>query len=122
MRTRTCELWTEDEFVFGRFLPNAEVTAVDAHENLAATRELARGRRMKVVVDLREVRSQSADARAVLAGPEATAVSLAVALVVGSPLSRVLGNFYLGFNRPEVPTRLFSSPDDARAWLRSVPE
>ena len=28
----------------------------------------------------------------------------------------------LGFNRPEVPTRLFSSPDDARAWLRSVPE
>ena len=63
------------------------------------------------------MRSQSAEARALLAGPTATAVSLAVALVVESPLSTVLGNFYLGFNRPETPTRLFTSVAEAEDWL-----
>lgn len=72
---------------------------------------------MPVLVDLRAVRSQSAEARAYLAGPEATKVSAAVALLVASPLSRAIGNFYLGFNRPEVPTRLFTDEIEAERWL-----
>lgn len=116
MATRTCTLWV-DGFVRGRFHEGAEVSADDARENLAVTARLAEGRRRPVLVDLRPVRSQSAEARAVFAGPEATAVSLAVALVTGSPLTRVLGNFFLGFNRPEVPTRLFKTVAEAEAWL-----
>ena len=46
-------------------------------------------------------------------------MTLAVALVIDSPLSRVLGNFFLGFNRPETPARLFTSVDEARAWLNT---
>jgi hypothetical protein len=53
------------------------------------------------------------------AGPAATAVTVAVALVTSSPLSRVLGNFFLGFNKPQTPARLFASIDDAEVWLRS---
>jgi hypothetical protein len=35
----------------------------------------------------------------------------------------VLGNFYLGLNKPLVPTRLFTSEEEAQAWLRSfLPE
>jgi len=73
-----------------------------------------------VLVDLRQLKSQSAEARAELAGPRAVRVSRAVALLIGSPLSRVVGNFYLRFNRPETPTRLFSSEEEARAWLEAV--
>ena len=114
--TRTCALWV-DRFVRGRFHQGAEVSAEDARENLAVTTKLCGGVRHPVLVDLRGIRSQSAEARAAFAGPEGSAVSLAVALVIGSPVSRVLGNFYLGFNRPEVPTRLFTSVPDAEAWL-----
>ena len=46
-------------------------------------------------------------------------VSAAVALLIGSPMSRVIGNFYLGFNRPQTPTRLFTDTDEAEAWLRT---
>lgn len=115
-RTRTCG-FRRDRIILARFHPGAEVSADDARENLAVTRELTGGQRMPVLVDLRRVRSQSAEARALFAGPEATAVSAAVALLIGSPLSRVVGNFYLGFNRPEVPTRLFTDETEAMQWL-----
>ena len=115
--TRTCTLWIEDGIAIGRFLDGATVDAADARENLAALGELGGGKRLPILVDLRGIRSQSAEARATLAGPEASRVSCAVALVVGDPVSRVLGNFYLGFNRPADPTRLFDDDRAARAWL-----
>lgn len=116
--TRTCVLWY-DGIVHARFRERAEVTLDDARENLAVTAELTRGHRVPVLVDLRPIRSQTAEARAYFAGPAATAVTRAVALVVASPVSRVLGNFFLGFNRPATPARLFTSVDEALAWLRT---
>lgn len=119
LRTRTCVLWLEHGIVYGQFLAGADVTADDARDNLSVTARLTAGARRPVLVDLRPVRSQSAEARALFAGPNATAVTLAVALVTNSPLSRVLGNFFLGFNRPETPARLFTSVEAAERWLRT---
>ena len=39
------------------------------------------------------------------------------ALVVGSPVSRVIGNFFVGLNRPKYPLRLFDDQEFATAWL-----
>jgi hypothetical protein len=119
--TRTCTFVMEGGLLVARFLQGAEVTGADARANLEASARLSGGRRVAVLVDLRQLKSQAADARALLAGPSAARVSRAVALLIGSPLSRVLGNFYLRFNRPETPTRLFSSEAEARAWLTGLP-
>jgi len=115
--TRTARI-AVDGIIRAVFFPGAEVGLADAVENIALTGRLTQGRRLPAMIDLRAVRSQSADARAYLAGPDADAVSSAVALVVSSPLSRMVGNFYLGFNRPNVPTRLFNDEVAAVAWLR----
>lgn len=114
--TRTCTFELEGGLLVARFLDGVEVSEEDARDNLRTTA----GRRLPVLVDLRVLKSQSAGARAVLAGPEAARVSHAVALLIGSPLSRVIGNFYLRFNRPETPTQLFSSEAAARAWLEGL--
>jgi hypothetical protein len=46
-----------------------------------------------------------------------------VALLVGSPMSRAIGNFFIGLNKPLIPTRLFVSEPEALAWLRGfLPE
>lgn len=119
VQTRTCTIWL-DEFLRARFLPNAVVELADAEENLEACLALTAGRPRPAIIDLRQIRSQSAAARDYFAGPRANRVSTAVALLVGSPLSRVLGNFYLGFNRPKEPTRLCGSEAEAEAWLRSL--
>ena len=42
----------------------------------------------------------------------------AVALVVGTPLSRMMGNFFLNVSRPTTPTRLFDDEASGLAWLQ----
>jgi len=41
----------------------------------------------------------------------------AVAIVVDSPVSRVLGNFYIRLTKHPYPARLFKTKQDARQWL-----
>jgi hypothetical protein len=114
--TRTASCWVS-QIVRARFSTGADVELADAVENIANVTRCVKGRRLPVVVDMRSIRSQSAGARAYFAGPEATQVTIALALVVSSPVSRVLGNFFLGVNRPAVPTRLFGDVETAERWL-----
>jgi hypothetical protein len=41
----------------------------------------------------------------------------ACALLVGSAVSKVLANFFMGLNKPKKPTRMFTSQDEAIHWL-----
>ena len=59
----------------------------------------------------REARSYFSDS------PENKRVVSRAALVVGTPLSRTIGNFFLGLNRTDIVTRLFGSTEEALAWL-----
>ena len=45
-------------------------------------------------------------------------MATAVALVVDTPVSRVLGNFYLGLSKPHIPSRLFNDEAEALDWLK----
>ena len=40
-----------------------------------------------------------------------------VALITSSPTSRIIGNFFLGWNRGHKPTRLFEDEAAAVAWV-----
>lgn len=116
--TRTV-VFTFADIIIARFREGAEVGLEDARANVALCLQRNAGQQRPLLVDLRVVKSQTAEARAYLAGPEGVRVSQAVGLLIGSPVSRVLGNFYLGLNKPSTPTRLFTSEEEAQAWLRS---
>jgi hypothetical protein len=89
----------------------------DAQQNVAAIFALSGGKRSRVLVDMRGVRSQSREARQYFAGPEAEKATRAVALLIGSPVSRVLANFFLRLTNQRIPTALFTSEDAAIGWL-----
>ena len=95
-----------------------ELELADAREVIHAVGSLCGGVRRPALVDLRELRSMSRDCRKYFAGPETASVETAVALLVGSPIARAIGNFFMGLNKPLMPTRLFTSEDDALVWLR----
>ncbi len=42
-------------------------------------------------------------------------------LLIGSPVSRVIGNFFMGLNKPIYPTKLFTDPQKAIRWLQTFP-
>jgi hypothetical protein len=42
---------------------------------------------------------------------------MAFAILIDSSVSRVVGNFFLGINKPAVPTKLFTNEKEAVKWL-----
>lgn len=117
--TRTASIWLDADGVLrvqGR--PGSAETGADACENVAALLKAAQGRRCRLIVDISAVKSIDRDARREYTRIENAQVSSACALVVGSPLSRMIGNFFIGLNRSVIPTRLFSSTEAAMQWLR----
>lgn len=100
-----------------RYRPNSSVNLETAIENIQETARIGEGRKVPMVVNLTGVKSVSRDARRYYSGEETAKYVSAVALVAESPVSRVLGNFFLGIEKPPMPTRLFSSEEKAREWL-----
>jgi hypothetical protein len=98
--------------------PQAAVDLDDAQELIGMVAS-AFGRRRPGLVDLTGVRSLSRGARKYFAGQEASEVVAVCALLVTSPLATAIGNFFMGFDRPLSPTRLFTSEAEALEWLRS---
>lgn len=101
-----------------RSKPKAEITLEHAQDIIRQIAKVNAGARRPILVDLTGARSISRDARQYFAGPETAKVESAAALLVHSPLSRVLGNFFMGMNKALTPTRLFTSEPEALAWLR----
>jgi hypothetical protein len=95
-----------------------DLELADAEEVIRAVSSLCGGVRRPVLVDLRELRSMTRDCRKYFAGPQTAAVEAAAALLVVSPIARAIGNFFMGLNKPLVPTRLFTAEPEAVAWLR----
>lgn len=93
---------------------HAEVDGEDARDALQAIAACADGDSTPVLVDLREARSVSREARQAFRD---SGVPSRIALYVGSSLSRTIANFFIGVARPDVPTRVFTDLDDAQEWL-----
>ncbi len=117
--TSTAVFSFDGRILRARYREGAEVTGADAREHLQVLGRLSSGKRVRVLIDVRPARSQSREAREVYAGPQSVEYTQCCALLVGSPISRVLGSFFLGLNKPIYPTRLFTSPQEAERWLET---
>ncbi len=116
----TC-YWTwmgDDGIARTKIKPGSSITIEHASENSKAVTSLFKDKKFPLLVDSRDIRSMTKEARELFSthGRETKINSMAV--VIKSPISRVIGNFFLGINNPPVPTRLFDNPEDALKWLK----
>jgi hypothetical protein len=117
-QTKTCTYAVgEDRILRVRLNPGARETLENAKENIVAVADLLAGRRLPILVDYRLIASQERAARAYYASPETGKHVCAVALLVDSPLSRIIGNFFMGLNKPPFPVKVFGDEAEALAWL-----
>ena len=116
--TRTNRNWLrEDGILQSATLPGASQSLADAHKNTAAYARLTGGQRLPLLMDLRSVSGPLHREARESTGAEYARVVSATALLVGSPVGRVIGTFVLRLNRPVSPIRIFTSEPEAVAWL-----
>ena len=87
----------------------------DSVAAMEAMSALTGGQPRPVLLDVRDMGSQDRSSRAefVRRGD----LMSAVGILVETPLSRIMSNFFLAVNKPVAPTRLFEDEGPAVAWL-----
>jgi hypothetical protein len=97
---------------------DVELTLEDIIVHRRIAHELTDGRPHAVLAIAGERTQATEEARRYAAGnvPEGR---VAEAIIIGSLPVRIMGNFYLKFHKPEVPTRMFDDQEEALKWLRA---
>ena len=90
----------------------------DATENILLLREKVKGVPPLLLIDTTHIKSMTREAREVYAKESIDKRVKAIALVTSSTLGRIVANFFFGFNKPEVPIKLFNNDTAAREWLK----
>ena len=123
IKTRVSKVWLgEDGIIRVVTFPNVDVTLEDITEINTHMKKIAKGKKLPVYNDIKGVKSITREARLFTSSEDSDQVSSAAALLIGSPVSKVIGNFFLGLNKSPYPTKLFTSKEKAVKWLKGFVE
>jgi hypothetical protein len=95
-----------------------DITLEHALENTKVVTGFYVDRKFPILIDARGIKSMSYEARQHFSARGRDSKTNAFGIIIGSTVSRVLGNFYLGINKPAVPTKLFDNEESAVNWLK----
>lgn len=109
----------ENDVVVVEYKPDVEVKLEDMIAIHDAERKLTHEKKHVALLDARGFVYVSDDAKKFGASEVPAHYRKAAALLVDSLAVRMLGNFYLNFNKPKVPTKMFSNEKKAIDWLKS---
>ena len=96
-----------------------EITLQNVKEYLEAVRNLGGGKSFCNLIVMQEFIQVGDDARSYAAGEESNMYTIADAFVINSIALKIVGNFYIRYNKPVRPTRIFNNEEDALIWLRT---
>lgn len=119
--TESALVWVAGDGVIRHVVvEGSELELHHAKANLRALVRATQGTRRPMIADLRKIRSATREVREYYASQDAAEVVSAVAILIESPVSRVIGNFFMKLNRPLYPIQLFSVEDKALEWLATL--
>lgn len=119
VKTHNAEIWIDKQGICHHiYTEGANVTIEDTLDECRIISEIAGYKKVPILVDLNLVKTVSRESRMFYAGKEGEKIFKVAALLVGTQMSRVLGNFFLGLNKPVMPVKLFTSEKEALKWLR----
>lgn len=97
----------------------AEICYEDAVEVVAIGSDITKGKKVGALVDIKSTFTITKEAREYFALHANRNQFMAIAVLSNNLASRLIANFYVKINRPEIPTRLFAAEEQAMLWLRA---
>ncbi len=101
--------------------PGYKDNAQAARINIDYQQDFARrqGKKCGVVVVMNGLLSQDAESRKIYSEGMDPRLFYGAALVVGNPLARAIGSFFMGLSKPAIPLTLVNSIESGIDWLET---
>lgn len=107
-----------DGIVRTKVKQGSEIKLEDAIENSKAVNSFS-AKQYTMIVDTTLAKSITKDARDYFSMNGRVSKVIAFAILIKSPLSKIIANFFMGLNKPRVPVKLFTQEQDAIAWCKA---
>lgn len=105
---KTGYLYIEDDIFCLRIKPDIELTEELVKEGMEIRLKLQKGNPMLALVDSTDMLNMTNDARKFIADFEREHnLNIALAIIANSLLTNMIANFFIKFNKPHAPTKLF---------------
>lgn len=118
LKTVTVEL-REDGIMHIHIKAGADMGISDAIQVVKTMGELGNHKKFPVLLDCDEFATVDKEAREFWANKKANIFTNADALAYNSYGHKMVAEFYISNNKPEVPTQVFSDNESAIAWLKT---
>ncbi|MDH5476638.1 MAG: STAS/SEC14 domain-containing protein, partial [Cyclobacteriaceae bacterium] len=119
VKTRTAKIWKdEDGIIHTELDKSSELTLEDGIENINVIEKMNQGSSVLVLSDIRNVKSVSKEHRDFFSSERVVKIMSAGAIITGSPITKVMANFFFQVNKPPYRTKMFTSETEAIKWLK----
>lgn len=109
----------DDGIMYVQLKADMEIGLEEAQAVFELSLEVGEGIAFPNLIRLNKLLIPTKEAREFVASEERAVRAKAEAFILNSLPQRIVGNFYLRFNKPPVPSKLFTSEEEALAWLRT---
>ncbi|UII31280.1 STAS/SEC14 domain-containing protein [Fulvivirga ulvae] len=110
----------DDNILQTECFPNTIMTLEDGRESTRISAEMVNYAPLPLLCDLTNVVKMTQDCRKHFSGAQHAETFSKCALIVTNPVSKIIGNFFLGLNKPLKPTKLFTNKEEGVKWLKQV--
>ncbi|MBL4862435.1 MAG: hypothetical protein JKY09_05395 [Crocinitomicaceae bacterium] len=110
----------EDGYIYVKHKENVHIRFELQMEAFAITKSLITNKPSGVIIDLKGIHSIDKKSRDYPGLESHEEYTFGVALLISSRLSKLFGNFFMGFNKAKFPTKLFTDIDEGRKWLKTL--
>jgi hypothetical protein len=120
MRTRTCDIFLDDEGILHvRLFKAVEIDEEDAIDNFLVVKHLTQGKAVLKLVDARERFVLTEKVMVIVRQENNAEKHIAKAILVQSFMEKQLLQFFTGLTQSPFPVKIFTSEEKALAWLRT---
>ncbi len=117
LESKEFKTWLSDNIIYTEVKLNAIIDLEAAKNNTEMVRKLSGEKKYPLLVDLNNIKSITKEARDHFAMKGREPLINSLAMVIKSPISRMIGNYFINLSSPTVPTKLFNSKEKAIKWL-----
>lgn len=124
MKTIYCDIskviQLNEDTLFIDILADVEFEIKDFNQLKDAAFEIGKGKKFYNIINVGEFTTPNHEARTASTSVEGSIYKLADAFIIHSIPQKVIGNFYMAFHKPTVPTKFFTSLENAKEWIDQI--